>query len=948
LSTLRHRRAQELFERAARLSGSERSDLLTRECGDDAELRALVEEFLALDELAVTPLDTPALQGLSPESVLARAAERPLPQRIGRFRIVARLGAGGMGIVYEAEQESPRRRVALKVLHAGSVSPEVLRRFQLEAQVLAWLHHPGIATIYETGAVEGELGPEPYVAMELVRGERLDAWAARARPSVRERLELLARVADAVHHAHQKSVVHRDLKPANVLVDEFGQPKVLDFGVARLTGADLDVTTRHTSAGEILGTLAYMSPEQVEGDPSRLDVRADVYALGVIAYELLAGRRPQEVGTRSLPEAIQAIVHEEPTALGQIDRRLRGDVETIVHKALAKERERRYGSAAELAADLRRFLADEPIVARPASRSYQLRKFARRNRALVGGVAAVIVALAAGLVASTRLYLQKEDQRAAAERKGVQLAAALKTSNENLERAQAAEKAAGDEGARARLEAQTASAVTDYLESLFEYASPEHPGSGQTTALEMLDQGVERIRGRFQDRPALRLRLLNVLGRTYNWLERYDRSKPVLEEALGLAKELYGDDRTEVADVLERLAQVHVAAEDLSTAERMQRRVLAIRQEHLAPDDKLISDALENLANSVCSEGDYDQAEKLLLRSHALLVGREGEDGPDVGGNDYNMGVLYSSVGRDREAEEMLSKALDLWLAQQGEQYWRTLICRTALADAERLRGDDAQAVENARKGYEGLLHLFGEDSRMTRTALRIYADCLRDDGQPAKAVPLLEGLVDEGKSRAPSAEYADVLENLASTYQDLKRYDDAEALYLDVLDLRKQLGAQDPENELETQQNLAVLYQQTGRLEKALALEQQVVESFTKALGPAHPDTRGALSALALVYHDMGRPADEERVRRRKLAACEKALGDTAPATFLARRQLASFLEERKEYQEAESLLLGAWKSEAGKADPDLPAALVALYRAWGRPDRAAPWSARVEPARK
>ncbi|MBA3296852.1 MAG: serine/threonine protein kinase [Acidobacteria bacterium] len=327
-----------------------------------------------------------------------------LPARIGPYRILRLLGEGGMGVVYEAEQASPRRTVALKVIRAGYATGEMLRRFQNEALALGRLQHPGIGQIYDAGTADTPFGRQPYFAMELVNGQSLLEYCDTHRLSVRQRLELIATICDAVQHAHQRALIHRDLKPANILVDESGQPHILDFGVARLTDSDAHAT-RQTDMGQLIGTLAYMSPEQVLGDPAEIDTRSDVYALGIILYEVLAGKLPYAIG-HQLTEAVRTIREEEPAALRAINRAYRGDVDTIVGKTLEKDKTRRYASAAELAADLRRHLRDEPIMARPPSASYLLQKFARRNTALVVGAGAVLVVLVLGVVTSTWLAVQ--------------------------------------------------------------------------------------------------------------------------------------------------------------------------------------------------------------------------------------------------------------------------------------------------------------------------------------------------------------------------------------------------------------------------------------------------------------------------------------------------------------------------------------------------------------
>ena len=328
----------------------------------------------------------------------ATGAQIRQPAAIGRYRILRLIGEGGMGSVYEAEQERPRRIVALKVIRPGLVSPGTLWRFRQESEALARLQHPGIAQIYEAGAEESGGGLEPFFAMEFVRGRTIVQHADENCLNTRQRLELMVKVCDAVDHAHERGLIHRDLKPSNILVDDSGQPKILDFGVARVTDGEMEATQK-TDTGQLVGTLAYMSPEQVLGDPLAVDKRSDVYTLGVILYQLLAGRLPYDISPK-LHEGLRTIQEEDPTPLSSINRNYRGDVETIVAKALEKDKARRYASAADLASDVQRYLTDAPIVARPASAMYKIEKFARRHKSLVAGVIAVFVVLAGGVVAS--------------------------------------------------------------------------------------------------------------------------------------------------------------------------------------------------------------------------------------------------------------------------------------------------------------------------------------------------------------------------------------------------------------------------------------------------------------------------------------------------------------------------------------------------------------------
>ncbi|MCI0589257.1 MAG: protein kinase [Planctomycetes bacterium] len=390
-------RASELFLAVCDLAPAEREERLQRACVGDAALLALVRSLIGGDARPLVRLDAPAL---GPGLVDPSSWERSLPERVAGYRVLSRIGEGGMGVVFLAEQEKPRRRVALKCIRTPFASDEFLKRFEREAEILGWLNHPGIAQVFEAGTARENGRPFPFIAMELVDGRPLTEFAEAAGLGVPARLELLAEVCDAVHHAHEKGVIHRDLKPRNILVTPEGRPKVLDFGVARAVEPEKGEGAWRTLSGELIGTLPTMSPEQLSRDPSQVDTRSDVYALGVVAFELLAGRLPHDVTGLPMDEVVLAIAREPAPRLRSIRPDLSGDLETIVAKALEKERSRRYASADELAKDLRRVLRHEPIAARPPTLLYHLGKFARRNKALVAGAALGVAALLAGAIVS--------------------------------------------------------------------------------------------------------------------------------------------------------------------------------------------------------------------------------------------------------------------------------------------------------------------------------------------------------------------------------------------------------------------------------------------------------------------------------------------------------------------------------------------------------------------
>ncbi len=401
LDAERYARVQQVFEAAWSVAAGERAHFLETACGRDTELAREVAELLGAATARGGAMGEEALAGARLE--LDRTIDslgHSRPERIGKYRVLGLLGQGGMGVVYEAEQDAPRRRVALKVVPMAFASEARLKRFRREAETLGRLRHPGIAEVYEAGTCDLEGVERPFFAMEYVRGMKLLHDAEARRLDTPSRLRLVASLCDAVQHAHERGVVHRDLKPANVMVDGEGRIKVLDFGIAHSHGQDEGLSTLVTGEGEILGTLGFMAPEQLEGRAGEIGPWSDVYAIGVIAYQLLAGVLPIETSGLALSAAARAVQARDPEPLGRRDPRLAGDVETIVDTCLRKEPRARYASAAAVAADLRRHLADLPISARALSRAERATKFYRRNRVLVRGVAATFLALLFGALAT--------------------------------------------------------------------------------------------------------------------------------------------------------------------------------------------------------------------------------------------------------------------------------------------------------------------------------------------------------------------------------------------------------------------------------------------------------------------------------------------------------------------------------------------------------------------
>jgi len=494
-------------------------------------------------------------------------------ERMGSYRIISVIGEGGMGTVYKAKQESPRRTVALKVIRAGVASSNLLRRFEHEAQILGKLDHPGIATIFEAGTFDAGAGPQPFFAMEFVKGQPLTDYANNKKLGTRQRLELIALIAEAVQHAHHKGVIHRDLKPANILVTDAGQIKILDFGVARATDADIANATMQTDIGQLIGTIPYMSPEQAVGDPDDLDTRSDVYALGVVAYELLAGCMPYDIERKMIHEAVRVIREDSPTPLSSINRVFRGDVDIIISKALVKEKERRYQSASDFASDIHRYLNNEPIIARPPSTWYQFSKFTKRNKAMVVGVIAVLLVSIIGTIVSTTFAFGEAEQKRLA-----------KISEQDAKDAQTIAEERTIEAERERAIAQS---INEFLNvRLLGSAAPEREGR-DVLVRDMLLKAAEELDANPPAIKAVEAALRLTIGRTYTGLGYFTESETHLRTAVQMWEQLEDPDSLITAESMEALAFALMRTNQTSEAYPLAKRVLTIREKELGDEHPL-------------------------------------------------------------------------------------------------------------------------------------------------------------------------------------------------------------------------------------------------------------------------------------------------------------------------------------------------------------------------
>jgi len=745
-------RAHRIMEECLRLTeGADRERFLDEQCGGDFDLRRRVEKLLAELEKATVAQSSGLAAPDSPAVAERESAAGGTLQyfalaightgnTIGPYKLEKMLGEGGFGAVWQASQREPvRRKVALKLLKAGVATDEMLARFEAERQALALMEHPGIAKVFDAGVTDYG---SPYFVMELVAGEPLIKYCDSRGLDLDERLKLFAAVCQAIQHAHQKGIIHRDLKPSNILVSELdgqAQIKVIDFGIAKATELKLTEQTIQTLAGHFVGTPAYMSPEQAAG-LADIDTRSDIYSLGIILFELITGTLPidaAELNQDGLVTALRRIREEQAprpstrlTALpvekrqqicsnrgtdpDTLARRLRGELDWIVAKALEKERERRYESAAALCADVTAFLERRAVAARPPTAAYQLRVFARRNRALVGGVAAVILSLALGIAGMTKLFFDAE----------------------------AARERAAEESEKARQSAAVARAVNEFLtRDILGRGNPTIEVNGELTIRQAVQEAAARLDGQFTNQPLVEASIRYTVGRSLMMMGDWQQAPRHLERAYELQQKLLPEDHPDRLNTMFQLGRAWRREGQYAKARDILIKAIELQTRRDDCDPEVLAAAVYSLGNACNAMRDFTQAEKYHRKALELIT-QQGLKPPAL-----VLSALASHEtrhGNHEAARRLLTESLDRAIATGGEEHIYSLVIMRFLSSAHYQLGSTNEGFALIKRACELSRRSLGDSNPETLHAMLAYANRLNQLGRYEDSLPLLETIAEQ------------------------------------------------------------------------------------------------------------------------------------------------------------------------------------------------------------
>ncbi len=993
----------DLFAAAIKISGpAERAAFLDRECADRPELRRKIDQLLGAHARPNAQRDSrnddPTVDFVGPRIEEARVGTGPDgggPLIAGRYRLLQQIGEGGMGSVWMADQVEPvRRRVAVKLIraHQGN-SRTILARFEAERQAIALMDHPNIAKLLDAGTTAEGV---PFFVMELVKGAPLNEYCDTYRLTVGDRLRLFTQVCSAVQHAHQKGIIHRDLKPSNILIEDQGGrpvPKVIDFGLAKATsGIPLIERTLYTAVGSVMGTPLYMAPEQADFNALDVDTRADVYALGVVLYELLTGTTPitRESMRRAAADEMLRLVREqeapppssrlsaidsmpsvaanrqaEPRKLGRF---VKGELDWIVMKALRKEREGRYDSATAFARDVERFLNQEPVSAGPPSARYRLRKFVKRHRGRVIAAGLLVLALLAGTAGTTVALFEAKKQQHRAE-EGEKLAGD-RLAQVEAERAKTdvEKKNVESEKRKADEEKRLALAVKDFLQNkLLGQADVEtqantllESGGRQAvakankdlTVRELIDRAAkelteEKIESTFPDQPILQAELLGTIGRTYRGVGELDSAIEHLRRSRALRAEHLGRDHPDTLETMRQLALAYRNSGQMDLALPLFEETLERRKATLGPDHHDTYISMRNLSMAYRLAGKSARALSLARETHALMEAKYGPEHGDVIQCKIILAGAYREAGQPTLGLPILEEAFKLQKARLGPNHPQVLTCMNDLA----VLNADVGKLDRAQALFEETLALerakLGPEHTETLTTMANLARVYQLAKDLDRAVPLMEETLKLRRARfdAGSVITLDLMNHLAAAYVSLRKFDLALPLFEEALTLRKAKMGLDHPGTLTTMHGLAGAYQAAGKPDRALRVLEEALALRKSLFGPEDLDTLSRVNDLGRAYLAANDAPKAEALFREGLAAREKVQPD-GWRTFNTQSLLGAALLAQKKYAEAEAPLIKGFegmkqrrKSMEALGDVRVPEALdrlIELYTATNRPEEA------------
>jgi hypothetical protein len=933
-----------LFHQALALPPAERAAFLEAACAGRPGLREAVEALLAAHEAPGHPLDQPA----APPPELAPTRADPHPPAVpdgtliaGRYKVLERLGEGGMGTVYVAEQTQPvRRKVALKLVKPGMDSRAVLARFEAERQALALMDHPNIARVLDAGETppaDAGGSPRPFFVMEYIKGVPLTDYCDAVRLAVPERLALFVAVCQAVQHAHTKGVLHRDLKPSNILValyDGRPVPKVIDFGLAKALHQPLTEHTLYTAHEVVLGTPLYMSPEQAQLNNLDIDTRSDVYALGVILYELLTGATPldrQRLRDAAWNEMLRMIQEDEPprpstrlsgsaslpsvaaqrqTPPARLTRLLRGELDWIVMKALEKDRARRYETADGFARDVQRYLAEEPVLAGPPSAAYRLRKFLRRNRGPVLAAGLVLLALVGGTVGATWGLIVARRQRDAAD-----AAAAAETQAKETamtREAEARDAAAAEKSAKDIALARQAEllAIMQFVETqIIAAAQPDGQDGGRgrdVTLRRALEEALPFVESSFKDQPLIEARLRRLLGESFWRLGESKIAAEQAERAYQLYAEHFGPEHKETLASRVGVANAYSALGRHEDALKLRLELVALYTKQFGPDHPDTLSCRFNLAVSFHAVGRDDDALKLNEETLALMKERLGPDHPDTLKSMDNLACSYAEAGRLTEALKLHTEALALLKVKRGPDHPETLLCMNNLCACYRALGRHDDAVRLGEETVARLRDKLGPGHRHTLAGTANLANSYDALGRHDEALKLREAMLPIQKDKL-GPDHPDTLANmmwLAVGYDTLGRYEDAVKLHEETLALKKVRLGRGHADTVATMMALAYSLSGLDRHADALRLYEEALAIRKTTLGPHHRDTLVSMNNVAGCTWSLGRRAEAVKLQEETLALRKAKLGADDPDALFSMNQLVKWYAALNRFADAARLL--------------------------------------------